>query len=473
MKTHFRILLLFLLFTIINCKLCNENESVTNPDGSDDCTQTEYGQYVKCIRSRMKRSLDCESSEDECNGCDCNYCETHDCQSSCSNCCSRNACTTAHCCHKTCSMQCKSTSCRKSCRKDCVDKVNEKEKVIVQHDSNVGHNITTVIHLLNNINNTNLIDIPVTVNNTNLNNITLDGGNIAASISGGAIGGGGITGSQNQCCHLIGPRQCVYIPEAPYSKCFHVRSKHCGNVCHSSTVHVQKHEICENLNEAHQQPSCREEVIYIPQPRPRCYHQQKWPYVSCGMLEAECGGCYAHHSTKSAYSGGCPNACFDDGYDAGPMYRQGPYYRPGYAPVPSCHQIGTCGQGGYGYQSGDGSYGYPLPTGYPGPGYFPYGGAYPSESYGSNFKNMQPGGYPLPGLQQPDNYPSSEFVQPGGYPIEGLQQQQQQQPPLAELYASKNRRSTERNLKDADDRDDLPPKLVSLEAKIEEKAFPE
>lgn len=442
MKTIFRFLLPLLLFTLINGKLCNENTLSLDAEDTSACSQTEYESYVECIRKRMKRSLDCESSSDECSDCDCNYCQSHGCESTCSNCCTQNTCSTHHCCHKTCSMQCRSPTCRKSCKKDCVQKITEKEteKVISVSSPDAHHNITTIIHLQNTINNTNLIDVPITVNNTNVNNITLESGDISATIGGGAggaiVGGGGIIDTPKQsCCHLIGQRQCVYIPDPPYSKCFHVRSKHCGKVCHASTVHVQKHEICD-VNEEHRQPSCREEVIYIPQPRPRCFHQQKWPYVSCGMLEAECGGCYAHHSTNTAYTGGCPGACFDDGYDIGPMYRQGPFYRPGYSAVPSCYQMGNCGgQSGYPISEG-----YQGSAGYPSSGYYPYGSpSYPvPESYDSN---MQQGGYPIEGLQQP-----------------------------SETYVSHkiNQRSTERNLKNVDITDDLPPKLVSIETKIEQ-----
>lgn len=338
---------------------------------------------MDCIRKRLKRNADCDTSEEcqgsdcssGCGGCDCNFCEHNQCESSCSSCCSRQmSCTTHHCCHRKCHAQCKSTGCRRDCRKSCTDKIRQDSQVHLVGSSPGHHNITTIINLKNVVNNTNVIDMPISVNNTNINNITLQ----ADSLSSGGLGGpivnypeypspppsiipqppniyppapyppptypvpshpapiyppipAPIQGPQ-PCCHIISPRQCQPVQKFPYTRCFHLRSRKCGSFCSAPIVHEQPHQICDE--EPHGKESCHNQVVYIPQPQPRCWSTPSWPYINCGIQSANCEGCYTKENSH------CSSACFDDGFGAGPMYRQGPFYRSGFSPVPSCMQTG-------------------------------------------------------------------------------------------------------------------------------------
>lgn len=377
----------------LEAKNCSE---VVQPE----CNDTEYHSYVECIRKRMKRSLDCENvvpepcndCEETCEQCDCDYCAVNSCQQICNSCCPNNPpCSTNRCCHKTCHAKCKSSTCRSECRKSCTEKINGGSTVTnITSSGKTRHNITTIINLHNVINNTNIIDIPVHLNNTNINNITLSGseGSKTENINGSET-------IKENCCYVVGPRQCAPTEKYPYVKCFHLRRKVCGVFCKAPIVHEQQHEICDQTPTG---TSCHQQLLYIPQPQPRCAYQPSWPYVSCGVQQQPpfCGGCYLHYNSPFPQlpPPGCPPGCYDDGFGAGPYYRQGPFYRPGYAHVPSCYQMGSCGV--YGYDGYPGIYGgYPnLPNPYGGfgyPGYGGYGGFptfpgvnYPVNSYENN-----------------------------------------------------------------------------------------
>lgn len=369
-----RLLLIVLLSTLAVHGAQSASEKCY--DKVEECHTTNYQDYVNCVRKRQKRSLDCDSPCDSdncigtCNECDCSSCGYISCHGSCDSCCSTccnnyNVCTNNHCCHKTCHAQCRSSSCRSTCRKNCYERIkNMDEKSVVNntvHNDN-RHNITTIIHLNNIINNTNIVDIPISLNNTNQHNITLyergEGGHNTES-----------------CCIVISPRQCVPQNEYPYFRCFHYRSKQCGAYCTAPIVHKEQQQICET-NVPGGASNCRQSVIYVPQPQPRCTYQSVWPYVACGIPKPpSCAGCYSHYvDSNSQNYRSCPYGCYDEGFGIGPYYRQGPFYRPTYthAPCYSCF--------GYGMPYG----GFPAFGGYPSyggyPGYGTFGGYPPALS---------------------------------------------------------------------------------------------
>ncbi|KAG5899147.1 hypothetical protein JTB14_027340 [Gonioctena quinquepunctata] len=359
-------LLLICSFLIIHASA--EKEACL--DGTQECHSTDYQSYVDCVRGRHKRSTDCSSCDsgnciDTCNECDCDSCNYNNCQSGCGSCCNTCcsnyvSCRTNHCCHKTCHAQCESSSCRSQCRKNCFSSVSkDKEIIVTDHGERIvagsstdiknenKPNITTIIHLNNVINNTNVVDIPIVLNNTNTQNISLYNQEY-----------GGVQGSSQveKCCSVIGPRQCVSKPKP---KCFHYRSKQCGEFCTASIVHKEQQKVCESICPGCP-PNCRLQVIYIPQPQPKCVYQSVWPYVACGIQKSDtCNGCYSHYVDQfsTAYMS-CPHQCYDQGYGIGPMYRQGPFYQPTYSHVP-CYQC-------LGLQNPYGGYGIPAYGGLPG-----------------------------------------------------------------------------------------------------------
>lgn len=325
-------LIIFALTTAIislsECKKCK-----TEVAKVEECSTTEYKSYLECVRRRMKRSTSCEEgdescedcSEEECDDCDCGECERHGCEYTCSRCCNTEVrCRSIGCCHKKCHSQCRTYSCRKSCRKSCTSKISTvKETVYKTEGSSPRHNITTIINLKNTINTTNLIDIPILLNNTNVNNITVNG----------ELKYGGTDNvishphhhhhhqqQHHECCHVISPRQCVPISTYPFARCFHLRHRKCGDFCSAPIVHEQPHEICDV--EADNSPKCHQQVVYIPQPQPRCSYTSVWPYVQCGIQSStNCAGCYTKE--KSSH---CHSSCYDYSFDGGPRYPKGPMY---------------------------------------------------------------------------------------------------------------------------------------------------
>lgn len=339
------LILLSTLITFTSSK--KEKCEVVTQEDCENMT-SEYEKYRACMERRTKRSTDC--SGDSCDDCDCNTCSYNSCNtcgSCCAQCCQSQTCTTSNCCHQTCRAECRSNSCRSSCKKRCTERAGflvqtSEGQSQVSHKSDSKHNITTVIHLNNVINNTNLINLPINVNNTVFNNITNEGGQTGGYYVGG--GGGHIQQqSKEGCCTTVGPRQCIPQTEYPFTRCFHLRQKTCGPMCTAPIVHYQKHEVCDS----EQQQPCHQQIVYVPQPQPKCAYHSTWPYVTCGNSQVSCDGCYDHYIKREDLTK-CSNYCYDDGYGAGPYYRQGPYYRPGYAHVPSCWQTGTCGMEGYG-----------------------------------------------------------------------------------------------------------------------------
>lgn len=354
------------LATAISCTSF-ENQCL---ESTEVCHSTDYQSYVNCVRKRHKRSTDCENSCDSgncidtCNTCDCDSCNYNNCENSCNSCCSSCcsnyiACRTNHCCHKTCQAQCDNTRCRSTCRKNCFETVRKtSEEIFIPQPSGGGssqsagqnsslinnnrHNVTTIIHLNNVINNTNIIDVPININNTNEQNITLytaDTNNTSGS-------------QREQCCTVIGPRQCV---SQPTPKCFHYRSKQCGAYCTANIVHKEEKQVCESYYPGAPM-NCRQQIYYIPQPTPRCVYQSVWPYVSCGIQRSYvgCEGCYNHYVNQHSNNYlQCSSQCYDEGYQVGPMYRQGPYYRPmyGHAPCNGCQGYSDPYNYGYAQQN--------------------------------------------------------------------------------------------------------------------------
>ncbi|KAJ8936544.1 hypothetical protein NQ314_012284 [Rhamnusium bicolor] len=218
-------------------------------------------------------------------------------------------------------------------------------------------NVTTVIHLNNVINNTHVIEVPVSINYTNQQNISLHSGGYSDDVSGN---------STDKCCIVISPRQCVPHKEYPFIRCFHYRSRQCGDYCTASIIHKEQRQVCQSIYPG-AQPNCYQQIIYIPQPQPRCTYQSSWPYVACGIQKsASCSGCYNHYVNENskAYTT-CPTGCYDEGFGIGPYYRQGPVYRPTYFHTPPCFQCDSFGAyGGNGGYAGYG--GYAGPVGYGG-----------------------------------------------------------------------------------------------------------
>lgn len=391
-----KFLLLILVFILITI-----NSEVKGGDCSKkECNETEYRSYVECLRKRMKRSTNCdgtiveasppcENCEENCQQCDCDFCAVNACSSACNSCCPNNPpCTTNRCCHKTCHARCKSSSCRSECKRTCTEKVVGKNPTITI-DEKKHHNVTTVINLHNVINNTNVLEIPIEINNTNINNITIPEQEESFVLPGQFPS----QTIQEPCCFVVSPRQCVPTEKHPFVRCFHYRRKVCSAYCKAPIVHEQPHEICDQTSAG---TSCHQQIIYIPQPQPRCTYQSMWPYVNCGIQQQPfCGGCYQHYSNpyQKLPTGACSTGCYDDGFGQGPYYRQGPFYRPGFAHVPSCYQTGGCNFYGYGnigpnfmpnYGPQQG-YGFP-PPGCGGMGCFgPFNGmGYPPNSYENN-----------------------------------------------------------------------------------------
>ncbi|XP_018567104.1 uncharacterized protein LOC108907792 isoform X2 [Anoplophora glabripennis] len=407
-----RLFLFFILGTLAVQEIRSVQE--TCHEIIKECHSTNYKEYVNCIRRRQKRSTDCNIPCDSdncintCNECDCNSCGYSSCQNACDSCCSSccnnyNVCTNNHCCHKTCHAQCRSSSCRSSCRKTCYDRIKDLDEKTASNITNINsndnkHNITTIIHLNNVINNTNVIDIPISLNNTNQQNITLYERGLNA----------GSNGTQS-CCVVISPRQCAPHNEYPFYKCFHYRSKQCGEYCTAPIVHKEQQQICQTTYPG-SAPSCRQSVMYIPQPQPRCTYQSTWPYVACGISRSvSCAGCYSHYVNSNAQNYlNCPSACYDDGFGIGPYYRQGPVYRQTYSHAPCFSCFGYGGYGGYeGYGGAYG--GYPVFGGYGGyPGYggaYPPFGGYPAIALGAgtgfNDPNVMTYGSWAPGIENP------------------------------------------------------------------------
>lgn len=148
-------------------------------------------------------------------------------------------------------------------------------------------------------------------------------------------------------------------------------------------MHAQPHQICDQRETG--PPDCHNQVIYIPQPQPRCAYKSEWPYVSCNIPTTNCEGCYEHYVNNGARPSNCPSSCYGDGYNVGPYFPQAPVYPGGgFGGVGgaglSCLQLGTCQPfGGYGFPTGGGGGIGGIPP-------MPFSGAgYQPSAYENNF----------------------------------------------------------------------------------------
>lgn len=352
------------LGTIITLVLCTCSEN----DDSQQCNELDYMRYVQCIRRklRLKRAADCEDNcvdtencLNTCNDCNCEYCSSNTCENFCSRCCQSTTCRTSSCCHRTCHAQCRTSRCRHECKRDCTDNIEQQQQ---QVDVETG-NITTIITLHTAINNTNIIDVPISINNTNVNNFTLDSSFAYPEyqpLPEKIIVVNTTTSNNQQCCNVVGQPNCMQSPSWPFFNCSRPVTEQCGPFCTSPVVHTQPIRNCMHGN-------CMNQMMYIPQPRPRCIHHPIWPYISCGMPQQPfCGGCYDHYNSPFQLPfSHCSSACYDEGFGLGPYYRQGPFYRRSFGHVPSCYQMGNCYEMGYGYSETSAPWGYDFPQMYP------------------------------------------------------------------------------------------------------------
>lgn len=353
-------------------------QSCKNEVQNEKCNEMDYSAYVQCIRKRIRRSTDYDDC-DTCNDCNCDYCNSNECQPFCSSCCRATTCSTNSCCNRSCHSQCRTSRCRQKCRKSCSEStvINSSPQVVVPGATSLG-NITTVITLNTALNNTNIIDVPIVLNNTNINKPTFE--------SSMQHSGQWQQGTQQNCCNVVGHRQCYPQPYFPFMQCYHPKAYRCGSICGSHTMHMQSYN---------QQP------YYIPQPSPRCFYQQQWPYVSCGSpQQRSCEGCYDHYSSGGSPPSSCSSGCYDEGYDLGWMYRQGPFYQRNYGFAPPSYLFGNS----YGFP------GYGFPFFYPGQGldgynYWPYGSEY-GNNYtfpGFYFPNYSLGNYSWSNSREAEN----------------------------------------------------------------------
>lgn len=233
------------------------------------------------------------------------------------------------------------------------------ERYSVSHA--VGANYTTIFRLQNFINNTNLIKVPTHVNSTNINHINIFNNETSDGVATGDFGLGST--EDGPCCIAVQPKSCRSTPTGP--RCHHRRHKTCGVQCTSRSIHVHARNKCHGQH-------CRRGLSYIPQPQPRCFHTQYWPYVNCGgQQRRDCSGCYdhyGHYSSNYQVSENNCGGCYDDGFSYGQLYRRGPVFRPFYYHEPPCYITGSCSyETGY-YQNSYGYYGGPEVDPVLGPG---------------------------------------------------------------------------------------------------------
>ncbi|XP_060517208.1 uncharacterized protein LOC132696409 [Cylas formicarius] len=413
------LLLVLVIFTVVEIQCKPSPCAELKAELEKQCQSTRHENYIECIRRhRKKRSLSCSDSEDnevpeERCDCDCDSCRYSKCGGTCNNCCSRCCddfvpCRTNHCCHKTCHAECRTSSCRSTCRKSCYENLSQGSSVnagsasgsVSVNASNINNNlpnVTTIIHVQNVINQSNIIDVPINLGYTSKNNISI-------------IDGSG-NGTSENCCIVIGPRQCFPTNTYPFTKCYHTRAKQCGWYCTASIVHEEQQEICQR-DVLGQPINCQQEKTYIPQPQPRCTYTSSWPYVWCGIQKpASCEGCYNHYfNSDSKEYHNCSPQCYDEGFGVGPYYRQGPFYQQSFSHVPPC-SYSPSGCGAYGDYGGA-----PVFGGYP--GYYgaapSYGGFGFQPGYGSGMGLTSGYGY-APQIRMPAGPFSAGF--PSGPPL--------------------------------------------------------
>lgn len=331
---HLKILFFGALFVAaVSADICSEEIK------EDDCVGENFGEYQKCIEEvkskRVKRQAVCPYTV-----------QVPPCQQQYTSC--LNNCQLAN------QVQIQApTQCQQSCT-PCNNEVVVKEKIIETLESEgkeirnvvnspAGHNITTVIHLNNIVNNTNILNFPTNLNTTNVNHINIID-NRTSSVTSSTTGGKYDLGfnEKGSCCHAVEPKSCRKSSSGP--RCHHRRHKTCGSQCTGKVIHVQSRRKC-NSSQHH----CKRRRVHVPQPAsPRCVHTRNWPYVSCGgRYQSSCDGCYDHygHGYEGYYESDSDHCsgCYDDGFDIpGPIYRRGPVLRPYYYHEPPCYITGEC-----------------------------------------------------------------------------------------------------------------------------------
>lgn len=144
-------------------------------------------------------------------------------------------------------------------------------------------NITTVIRLVNHINNTNIINMPTTLNNTNINNIHIFQN--TSSNEGGKFGVGfDETGS---CCYAAKPKTCKQSTAGP--KCHYRKQRVCGRQCTKKIIYPNRNQ---------------------------CSYTPQWPYVRCPQNQQFSPGYYQQQQF----------------YPPQQYYPQYPQYPPQYPP---------------------------------------------------------------------------------------------------------------------------------------------
>ncbi|XP_066152544.1 uncharacterized protein [Euwallacea fornicatus] len=337
------------------------------------CLESDSANYIHCVRARMKRNQDNCQYDSNCYECDCEGCSYSlcggPCDSCCNSCCNNYVqCHHSHCCHKQCNSECRSSECRINCRHSCYKAVKQEKEIVYvpvpgptintgggdsnQHSTSVNNNnspnITTIINIKSIVNNTQHMDIPINMTYTNRNNITLL--------------------EESNCCVVIGPRQCVNDQTNGNGRCYHTRSKQCGDYCTSNIVHQENRQVCNSVDGYGNPTNCQQQTTYIPQPQPKCIYTSSWPYVSCGIQpSADCHGCYGHYFNPNIQNyKTCSPQCYDN-FNVGPLYRQGPFYQSPY--LHPCMQSSQGCWGGFGggmFGPGMGGFGFGNGFGYGG-----------------------------------------------------------------------------------------------------------
>lgn len=368
-----------------------------------DCTQTEYSQYRECIEARKQNAAPaddtiadyCAQLNAECvQKCDGNVSCARDCPVCPLNAdkladlvnnqlppnCNEGAATClANCTTIACRIECFRTGCSNDARANPNDprvpsSTSGIHTVIVQQENGTsngtptvhrfeskfraGQNLTTVIKLLNVVNNANRIEAPVNITTSDVGDGSLPAFNATAqtnattqapeeSTSGGTFGFGYT--AQGSCCLAIRPKSCR--PSTNGLRCHHRRHRTCGPQCISRTIHVQLRQRCQ-----HHESDCKHGLAYVPQPqRPNCIYIERWPFVSCTaaferqLIENNCGGCYDHygygfqqyHENAEHHRIRC-RGCYADAFEIGPLYRRGPVLRPYFYHQAPCFITGHC-----------------------------------------------------------------------------------------------------------------------------------
>ncbi|CAH0550110.1 unnamed protein product [Brassicogethes aeneus] len=243
------------------CQLCSPTGCLTTCEGpacencpSGNCCHGEACNI--CIDS-----LCCETER-------CNYCVQR-----CSRRCSVNHIRSREFCHTRCSQMClenqNSTGTNTSAIPDSAPSTINQNL----------YNVTTIIKLFNYLNNTNIIDTPVTINMTNTNNFTVHGTGIENEMQ----------SQSSQCCYIVHPEECP--DEDNKNVCFRRKHVECSYLCSSNYVLIRKEESLTNST---------------------CIPVSSAPHWYCGKYVTEnCQECYACGQESCTDQPTCSQTCKD------------------------------------------------------------------------------------------------------------------------------------------------------------------